>query len=128
MLCQQNSGAEPYACKEEIMKARNRFVLPVMLLFLSAASFAQQVKTDYDRSVDFTQYKTYSWQKVATKDPLWEGRIKSAVDQALTAKGLKEVPSGGDLSLVAIEATKNQQSLNTFYNGEFLQDFFWRWH
>jgi hypothetical protein len=88
-----------------------------MLFFLSAALFAQQVKTDYDRSVDFSQYKTYSWQQVATKDPLYVDRIKSAVDQALTAKGLRQVPSGGDLSLVAIEATKNQQTLNTFYNG-----------
>ncbi|MCU1286712.1 MAG: putative lipoprotein [Acidobacteriales bacterium] len=99
------------------MKTRNRFVLPVMFLFLSAASFAQQVKTDYDRSANFAQYKTYSWQKVDTRDPLWEGRIKSAVDQALTAKGWTQVPSGGDVSLVAMETTKNQQSLNTFYNG-----------
>jgi hypothetical protein len=101
----------------EIMKAHNVFVSIAMLFLLTAASFAQQVKTDYDRSVNFGQYKTYSWQKVTTKDPLWADRIKSAVDSALTAKGWTQVPSGGDVSLVAIEATKNQQTLNTFYNG-----------
>jgi len=99
------------------MKVQNILVSIAMLFFLTAASFGQKVKTDYDRSVNFGQYKTYSWQKVQTKDPLWAGRIKSAVDSALTAKGWTQVPSGGDISLVAIEATKNQQTLNTFYNG-----------
>ena len=86
------------------------------LLFATAA-FAQQVKTDYDRSTNFSQYKTYSWEKVQTQDPLWVDRIKEAVNTALTAKGLTPVASGGDVSIVAIEMTKNQQNLNTFYDG-----------
>jgi hypothetical protein len=45
------------------------------------------------------------------------GRIKTAVDAALTAKGWTQVSSGGDISLVAIEATKNHQTVNTLYNG-----------
>jgi Domain of unknown function (DUF4136) len=88
----------------------------IAILFASA-SFAQQVKTDYARGTDFSRYKTYSWQKVQTPDPLWVNRIKEAVNGAMTAKGLTPVDSGGDLSLVAIEMTKTQQSLNTFYNG-----------
>ena len=86
------------------------------LLFATAA-FAQQVKTDYDRSTNFSQYKTYSWEKVQTQDPLWVDRIKEAVNTALPAKGLTPVASGGDVSIVAIEMTKNQQNLNTFYDG-----------
>jgi hypothetical protein len=84
---------------------------------MTSASFAQQVKTDYDRSVNFSQYKTYSWEKVQTQDPLWVDRIKSAVDADLAKKGWTKVPSDGNISLVAIEATKNQQTLNTFYDG-----------
>ena len=99
------------------MKVHNLFVSLAMFFVLTAASFAQQVKTDYDRSVNFDQYKTYSWQKVNTKNPLWVDRIKSAVDAALTAKGWTQVPSDGNISLVAMETTKNQQTLNTFYNG-----------
>ena len=86
-------------------------------LLFASASFAQQVKTDYDRSTNFNQYKTYSWEKVQTQDPLWVDRIKEAVNTSLTAKGLTQVASGGDVSIVAIEMTKNQQSLNTFYDG-----------
>jgi hypothetical protein len=96
---------------------RNLFVSIAMFIFLATASFAQQVKTDYDRSVNFSQYKTYSWEKVKTQDPLWVDRIKSAVDADLTAKGWTQVPSDGNISLVAMEATKNEKTLNTFYNG-----------
>jgi hypothetical protein len=96
---------------------RNLFVSIAMFVFLATASFAQQVKTDYDRNVNFSQYKTYSWEKVKTQDPLWVDRIKSAVDADLTTKGWTQVPSDGNISLVAMEATKNEKTLNTFYNG-----------
>jgi hypothetical protein len=88
-----------------------------MMLVLASVSLAQQVKTDYDRSANFGQYRTYSWQNVNTRDPLMVDRIKSAVNAALTAKGWTEVPSGGDAAVVAIETTQNQQTLDTFYNG-----------
>ena len=42
------------------MKVHNLFVSLAMFFVLTAASFAQQVKTDYDRTVNFDQYKTYS--------------------------------------------------------------------
>ena len=99
------------------MKVHNLFVTIAMFIFLTTASFAQHVKTDYDRTINFDQYKTYCWEKVETKDPLWVDRIKSAVDTDLTAKGWTQVPSDGNISLVAIEATKNEKTLNTFYNG-----------
>ena len=88
-----------------------------IMLLAATASFAQQVKTDYDRSTDFSQYKTYSWEKVQTQDPLWLDRIKEAVNAALKAKGWTLAPSGGSVAIVAIEMTRNQQSLDTFYNG-----------
>ena len=40
-----------------------------------------------------------------------------AVNAALTEKGLTPVESGGDIAIVAMEMTKNQQTLNTFYDG-----------
>jgi hypothetical protein len=99
------------------MNAHNRIFASIGIVLLTAvASFAQQVKTDYDRSADFTQYKTYSWEKVQTQDPLWVSRIKEAVNSALAAKGWTEAPSGGSVSIVAIEMTRTQQTLDTFYN------------
>src|ERR1700730_14677311 len=93
------------------------FVLMGMMLLFAGQSSAQQVKTDYDHSANFGQYKTYSWEKVQTKDPLMVDRIKDAVNSTLAAKGWRRVPSGGDVEVFAIETTQNQQPLDTFYNG-----------
>ena len=92
------------------------FVLIGMTLVFAAASSAQQVKTDYDRGANFTQYKTYSWEHIKTKDPLDVDRIKSAVNAALAAKGWTQVNSSGDVSIIAIEMTHDQKTLNTFYD------------
>jgi len=93
------------------------FVLIAMMFVLAVNASAQQAKTDYDRNVNFGQYKTYSWANVKTQDPLLVERIKSAVNSALAAKGWSEVEAGGDVSVVAIEMTRDQQTLNTFYDG-----------
>src|SRR5437016_14604088 len=100
------------------MKLLSKIAASVALtLVLATVSFAQDVKSDYDHSANFGQYKTFSWEKVQTKDPLMVDRIKNAVNSALSAKGWTLVPSGGDVEVFAIETTQNQQTLNTFYNG-----------
>src|SRR6202008_1229693 len=93
------------------------FVLMGMMLLFAGKLSAQQVKTDYDRAANFAQYKTYSWEQVKTRDSLNVDRIKSAVNATLAAKGWTQVDSGGDVSIVAIEITRDQQTLNTFYDG-----------
>lgn len=97
----------------------SKIVVGVLLacMLAATASFAVDVKTDYDRAANFSQYKTYSWEKVQTRDGLLVDRIKSAVNAALAAKGWTQVESGGDISVVAIEMNRNQQTLNTFYDG-----------
>jgi Domain of unknown function (DUF4136) len=99
------------------MNAQRRiFSSMAMALMFTAASFAQQVKTDYDRNADFSQYKTYSWANVHTEDALWVDRIKAAVNSALAAKGLTQVESGGNVSIMAMEMTQSHQTLNTYYD------------
>src|SRR5215468_1579477 len=65
----------------------------------------------------FAHYKTYSWGKIQTSDGLWDARVKTAVGSQLAAKGLSEVPSGGDVVVAARDAIHNEQELNTFYDG-----------
>jgi Domain of unknown function (DUF4136) len=96
---------------------RTVFGLMAMMFLLVGNSSAQQVKTDYDRSANFAQYKTYRWEHVKTQDPLDVDRIQSAVNAVLTAKGWTQVASGGDVSIIAIQTTQDQQTLNTFYDG-----------
>jgi hypothetical protein len=118
MSCSLSRNVLPEFKKGGIMKMQKIvFVLIGMMLLFAGKASAQQVKTDYDRSANFAQYKTYSWEQVKTKDALDVDRIKSAVNAALAAKGWTLVESGGDVSIIAIEMTHDQQTLNTFYNG-----------
>jgi Domain of unknown function (DUF4136) len=96
---------------------RSMLALMGAALLLAGSLSAQEVKTDYDRNANFAQYKTYSWEQVKTRDPLDVDRIKSAVDAALTAKGWTQVSSGGDVRIMAIQMTQDQQTLDTFYDG-----------
>src|SRR5258708_22870737 len=43
--------------------------------------------------------------------------IKEGGNGVLTGKGWTQVNSGGEVCVMAIEITQNQQTLNTFYNG-----------
>ena len=91
----------------------------VALLLASSFAFAQKVTFDYDHSANFAKYKTFSWiNKPATpQDPLMQQRIINAVNMQLMAKGLQLVQSGGDLGVAVNVATKEKQTLNSFYDG-----------
>ena len=91
----------------------------LVLFVLSAKTgFAADVKTDYDRAADFGRYKTFCWQKVETKNPLWIERIKTAVSAALTAKGWSQAESSSacDVAVMAMEIKRDHDSVNTFYD------------
>jgi len=45
------------------------------------------VTTDYDHYADFSRIHTYSWLGVQAGGSIWQDRIQSAVDAALSAKG-----------------------------------------
>jgi hypothetical protein len=87
------------------------------LLLVSAVALAQDVKTDYDHHANFSQYHTYHWEKVQTSDPLWENRIKDAVNKDLQTKGRQMVDNGGDVALTAVGSARNEREYQTFYDG-----------
>jgi len=89
--------------------------LPIFLVAAVCILLAD-VKTDYSHSANFERYRTYSWVKADAGNQLWVDRIMADIDAQLTAKGLQKVPSGGDLGVVAVGSTKNEQTLQTFYN------------
>ena len=105
---------------------RGRWIVTTLagLLLTASAAFAIKVKTDYDHGASFGNYKTYSWTSVKTANSIWDDRVKDAVNSALRAKGLTEVPSGGDIAVAAMSSTRNQQTLETFYDG---MGGGWRW-
>jgi len=80
--------------------------------------FAKTI-ADYDHSVNFGKYHTYSWIGVSVQEPLWQDRVTRAIDNQLTAKGWRKVNSGADASISAFGSTRTQQTLETWYGGGF---------
>jgi hypothetical protein len=86
-------------------------------MFAGVCLLLASVKTDYDHQANFSQYKTYSWIGAKATDDLWADRITQAVDGQLAAKGWTKVASGGDATVSAFGRVRNEQTLDTFYNG-----------
>src|SRR5215831_8189857 len=100
--------------------------ITLMILSFVAGSFSQEIRIDYDRNADFSHYKTFSFEKVETKDPLWVDRITSAIGGELTNKGWTQVASGGDIFIIAFRMTADGQTLNSFYDA-YPGGWGWRW-
>ena len=66
---------------------RNIAFAGALLLGSAYSVLADNVRTDYDHGVNFTQYHTYSWGQVQTSDPFYVDRIKQAVDQLFVGVG-----------------------------------------
>jgi Domain of unknown function (DUF4136) len=97
-----------------------RMLLGLLLLFgIATSAEAQKVSIDYDRQVNFSDYKTFTWIRPPhfRQDPLMDQRIIDSVNAALTAKGWQYVPEGGDVGIAAHVATREEHSLETFYTG-----------
>jgi len=73
----------------------------IATLFVAGAC-AQKVKVGFDKSADFSKYKTYSLQlpKMPPARPLLYESVIGSIKQGLQAKGLVYQEKGGDLYVV----------------------------
>jgi Domain of unknown function (DUF4136) len=96
---------------------RTRLLISTLLILCaSCIAVAQDVHTDYNHQLNFSNLHTYSWGKIQTDNPLWQPRIQQAVDKDLQAKGWQRVDSAGQVTVTAVGAVRNQQEYRTFYD------------
>jgi Domain of unknown function (DUF4136) len=90
-------------------------VLFCFLLISSLANVrAQDVAVDFDKSIDFSRYKTYSWTSgVPAKNPFIDQQIRAGIGGQLAAKGLRDVEEGGDLSVLYFVAVDRDLQVST---------------
>ena len=96
-----------------------------MFLMTAGVAMAQDIQTDYDHKADFSKYQTFMWIKQPkTENPFMQQRIVDAVNAQLQAKGLRLVTSNADLGVSGNTATREEHTLDGFYDG------FpgWGWH
>ena len=97
-----------------------RFALAVAacaaLLFLSTSGFADEIKVDFNHQANWGSYHTYSWGTVRVSNQLNKDRIERAVNNLLRKSGWKEVPSGGQITILANDNIHNEHEAETYYN------------
>ena len=98
------------------------------MLFILASCSSVRVNADYDKKVDFNQYKTYAYikasiDKVEISD-LDKKRILYAIDDALAAKGFTK--SDNPDMLVSI-FTKESERVDVYNNNMWGMGFGWGW-
>ena len=72
--------------------------LVALILMLMAVHLQAAVAVQVAKTVDFTQFKTFSWrQGTPASNPATETMIRDAIQKELLAKGLTRVESGADL-------------------------------
>lgn len=90
------------------------------LVLIGTVLFAQSVTYDFDRSANFSRFKTYAWVRGTNlDDQLNHQRIMRAVDSQLGARGFSKVEAASNPDvLVAYHASfdKNLQ-INAFGSG-----------
>ena len=76
---------------------------------------AQKTSFDYDKTADFTQYKTYAL-KDGTKvgEPLIDNRITAAIESELAAKGMTKNERQPDVDVVYHVAFDKQQDITAY--------------
>jgi hypothetical protein len=91
------------------------------LMCASALMTAQDVRYNFDKSVDFSKYKTYKWVliKDAQKlDSLVEKQVMSALDAQLAAKGLTRTDADDADLYIGYQAAVNQEKQFTSYSSD----------
>jgi hypothetical protein len=70
-----------------------------LFLLPGASAWAQKIKTGYDKSADFSQYKTYAWIPRATPatNRVLAAIIDHDIEYELNEKGLRKVDGNADL-------------------------------
>jgi len=97
--------------------------MPVVFLVcvLSVGLQAQKIKVEYDKSLDFAKFKTYTWGPIdAVARPLLAASILGAIEEELTKRGLRKVESNPDIFLEIYGSVDSDISVtysNPLYSG-----------
>jgi len=104
------------------MKTLIKLLPIVMIAVVLSACSSLKVTTDYDKSVDFTQFKTfeyYGWAAESDKilNQLEKERIEAAFGDEFKKRGLEYVESGGDLIVTLFVMTEDKTQYNATTTG-----------
>ena len=100
-----------------LLNHRVRLVSAVLCsdCFAGVAAQAQKIKVEYDKSIDFSKFKTYAIDpKENAPHPMLRLAIQAAVQDDLGKRGLSKVASDPDLYVQMYGAIDSDVSFNYF--------------
>jgi hypothetical protein len=95
----------------------------LLLLLVCSAAHAQKIKVEFDKNIDFSNFKTYAWDPAlqASARPVLMAAIKGAVNEELNKRGMKEVVDKPDIYIAMYGATDSDFAVtySDFYYGPY---------
>lgn len=101
------------------MKLKTCLTAMAFLAFAVGLAFAQDVRYNFDRTTDFSKFKTYKWVQIKGADQLndmADRQLKQAVDAELLTKGLQKSDSEDADLYIGYEAALSQEKQFTSYS------------
>jgi hypothetical protein len=102
------------------MKKFSSFFIALLLLTAGSA-LSQDIRYNFDKTADFSKFKTYKWVTIKNApqvDDLTDKQIKAALDAALAQKGLTKVDGDtADLYIGYQAAVSTEQQFTSFTSG-----------
>ena len=100
-------------------KIFNSLLLGTAIVLVISCSAPLKVNTDYDKSVNFSNYKTFSVYNLKTTGSVSQlnaERITNAIRNEMTKKGFTETSNNADLMVNAVVVLKDKQTTTATTN------------
>jgi len=107
---------------------KRHLLLAMAMALVGACASTPVVHTDHDPAATFSAYRTYAWrQEPPASNPLVRQRLVEAIEARLLARGWSPAPeSEADIALVGNVASREEQTIETFYDGPGWGEWEWR--
>jgi hypothetical protein len=96
-----------------VMNMAGRFI-GALIVLVTLVACGPKVIVDYDKTTDFTRYRTYAWgQGTPAKNPLMDHRIVTVVEEQLAGKGYQKMERDPDMFVSYHAALTEDINYNT---------------
>ncbi len=87
--------------------------LLILTSVLASGAQAQKIKVEYDKSLDFSKFKTFAWgHHDAVSRPMLALAIAGAIEEELTKRGLRKVEDNPDVYIKMYGSVDSEMSVS----------------
>jgi Domain of unknown function (DUF4136) len=100
--------------RNPVASCSRAFQIFLLVLLVSLGAQAQKVNVSYDKTIDFSKFKTYAWAPLgAVGHPMLAADVVGAIDEQMKAKGLQLTADNPDLVIHLYGSIDQESSLTS---------------